>query len=179
MIMPADDKPPPTPAEFAALSIPDQIKAVDRITEALPYGVRPDRPEAYVGRTTWPFADHASSGETRLALADIQDDLQAALPDAGTFRRKLELEWGASKKVLTLALDGFDWDTALKSGATETVLSYLSAEVWSFLVENGGVVGRQRLQTLQCMTILNRSLTMRAPSKSGAPSSGPATASDR
>ena len=174
-----DDHTPPDMAAFVDLPVAEQVKAVDRMTKDMPYGVRPDRLEAYVGRTTWRFADDAASAETRLALADAQDELQASLRDATTFRKRLELEWESSKKVLSTALDGFDWDTAIKSGADPTALSYLAGEVWSFLVETGGAVGRKRLQTLQYMGILNRSLTSTAPSRSGARSSEAQTASDR
>ena len=68
--------------------------------------------------------------------------------------------------MLERALKDFNWDAAITSGISEDVLSYVAAEVWSFLVENGGAVGRRRLQTLQCMAILNRSLITRAPPES-------------
>ena len=159
---------PITPSEFADLSIPDQIKAVDDMAENMPYGVRPDRLEAYAGKSVWPFHADAGTGATKIYLADVQDQLQKTLRSGPSFRAKIEAEWAAARKVLERALKDFDWDAALKSGITEDVLSYVAAEIWSFLVENGGAVGRRRLQTLQCMAILNRSLITRAPPASTA-----------
>ena len=167
------DDPAPTPSEFAALSIADQIKAVDQMAENMPYGVRPDRLEAYAGKSVWPFHADASTGATKVYLADVQDELQSTLRSGPKFRVKIEAEWAAARKVLERALKDFDWDAAITSGISEDVLSYVAAEVWSFLVENGGAVGRQRLQMLQCMGMLNRSLITTARSESTARSPEP------
>ena len=173
------DSDAPTPAEFAALPVGDQIKALDGMAKDMPYGVRPDRLEAYAGSLKWPIKDDASSPENKLALADVQDELQADLRDATTFRRRIELEWSSSRKVLTLALEGFNWDAAVQSGISPDIMTYLAGEVWSFLVEVGGADGRRRSQMLQCMGMLRHSLSTTALPKSGEPSSGPATASGR
>ena len=61
-----------TPSEFAALPLSDQIKAVDDMAENMPYGVRPDRLEAYAGKSVWPFHADAGTGATKIYLADVQ-----------------------------------------------------------------------------------------------------------
>ena len=160
-------------------------KEIDEEREKAPYGIRPDRLEAYVGDRTWPIKPDA--WRLKLEVAKMQDSHMARVKKIiadgeksgeSVFARQVEADMDATRRLLELVLDDFNYKKESATVDTDA-LSFVAADLFNFLVVSGGSAARPRTRMLQSLDMLNRLISTTELSKNGHASSDPKTGSGR
>lgn len=166
----------PTPPTFPKGAEPPEVPQptpepiltpnADGIFKGQQIGVDTTKLTAYAGSLTWKIKPDGHTKKVRDVIIahqsafEIESKTMEDNPDQFTTGQKEEVYEKATKAILETALIGFNYEEAANHvDAGPGVLGILANEVRTFLVDMGGRVGSQHLQTLSKLVTQNISST--------------------
>lgn len=158
-------------------------ESVQKSLESPAFRIDPTRLRLIVGdeklNLGWQIKEDAHTNMVRNQVMEIAEQYECDMKALGvesSHRQRDRLQQETNGKILTLALEDFDWDAAANDPRIGPVLlNHISMEVYVFLVEHGGATGYQYLQTLRNLELLNRYNSSQNSAKSSGSSTDTST----